>query len=66
MQCSFKQKSEHNVRQWSFKSLVILEITLQGILKKWKQLAYTLEKSALDDSSAYISHTKCRCADDLI
>ena len=38
----------------------------QGILEKWKQQAYTLEKSALDDSSAYISYTKHCCADDLI
>ena len=30
----------------------------------WKQQAYTLEKSALDDSSAYISHTECCWVDD--
>ena len=39
-------------------------LVLQGILVKRKQEANFLEKRALDDSSAYISHTKCCKVDD--
>ena len=34
-------------------------VSLQGVLVKWKWLILTPGKSALDDSSAYTTHTKC-------
>ena len=55
-QCNFVRKQLSNYSGTS---------QLQEIVEKWKQQACTVEKSALEDPSAYISHTKRCCADDL-
>ena len=59
-----KQSIFQDRRIHAYMRMYIRWTASQGILEKWKQQTYTLEKSVLDDSSAYISHTKFCWVDD--